>query len=157
MNNRLILKALFACMACDGEVSDTEVKHIELFLHNNNLFEKTNVRELMEEYVAAIKNNSKEFFLKFFEEITHANFSEVEELTLISNTIGIIESDNDITYSEVKFFKAIRSNLKVSNETILMHNPDKEDYLLEDIKVDNYLSQYLDSVKWENNIVIANH
>ena len=44
----------------------------------------------------------------------------------------MIEADNKIVYSEVKFFKRIRNNLTISDEDILEAYPINDDYLLPD-------------------------
>ena len=59
--------------------------------------------------------------------------SEDEQLLIVKLAIDIIEADNEVLYSEVKFFKRIRRNLTISDEQILEKFPDKEDYLLPDI------------------------
>ena len=45
--------------------------------------------------------------------------SEQNELKLIEVAIETIKADEKIEYSEVKFFKVIRSNLKIKNEVII--------------------------------------
>ena len=52
---------------------------------------------------------------------------------MIKIAIATIEADEQIEYSEISFFKKIRKNLAISDETILEALPDKEDYLLPDI------------------------
>ena len=47
--------------------------------------------------------------------------------------IKMIEADNQILYSEVKFFKKIRNRMSVSDESIIAKLPNSEDYLLPDI------------------------
>jgi len=49
-----------------------------------------------------------------------------------------------VEYSEVKFFKVIRSKLKIGNEPILAIHPDFEDYLEQDIISESYLSRLQD-------------
>lgn len=58
-----------------------------------------------------------------------------EELRLVGLAIQMIEADNNIEYSEVKFFKKIRSRLSVSDEQILEQYPCKENLLFPDISV----------------------
>ena len=50
----------------------------------------------------------------------------------------MIEADNKVLYSEVKFFKKLRHNLKISDKEILTELPDKEYYLLPDINANDY-------------------
>jgi len=49
----------------------------------------------------------------------------------------MIEADNQILYSEVIFFKKIRSRLTVADDVILAALPDCEDYLLPDILLED--------------------
>ena len=51
----------------------------------------------------------------------------------------MIEADSLIQYSEVKFFKTIRSHLSISDDAILNVMPDKEEYLLPDIKAPDFI------------------
>ena len=44
-------------------------------------------------------------------------------------------ADNRIEYSQVKFFKKLRSRLSLTDEEILDNHPDVEDFLLTDINV----------------------
>lgn len=61
-----------------------------------------------------------------------------QELEIVSISIKMIEADNEILYSEVKFFKRIRACLNITDEEILKSMPDKEDYLLPDISQGEY-------------------
>lgn len=66
-------------------------------------------------------------------------FSLEEQLEIIRIAIEMIEADGLILYSEVKFFKKLRSCLNVSDEAILNVMPEKEDYLLPDIKTSEFI------------------
>ena len=46
----------------------------------------------------------------------------------------MIEADQNIEYSEIRFFKQIRERLKLDDDVILSQLPDKEEYLLPDVK-----------------------
>lgn len=71
--------------------------------------------------------------MEYVDSIREMDLSEEEQLLVVKLAIDIIEADNEILYSEVKFFKRIRRNLTISDELILSKFPDKEDYLLPDI------------------------
>lgn len=49
----------------------------------------------------------------------------------------MIEADKQVLYSEVKFFKKIRSRITVSDEQILLKLSSIEDYLQPDICAEN--------------------
>ena len=58
-----------------------------------------------------------------------SELSESEELKLVEVAIDTIKADDKVEYSEIKFFKVIKSKLKISDETILKYHPDFEEYL----------------------------
>lgn len=59
--------------------------------------------------------------------------------------VQTIRADNVIQYSEIKFFKVLRSNLKVVSDEALLEKIDgiDENYLAQDIRAD-YLQRYDD-------------
>jgi hypothetical protein len=63
---------------------------------------------------------------------------------IIDIAIKTIKADEEIQYAEVKFFKSIRSKLKVSDEVILNAFPDIDNFLEEDISIDTTLSNITD-------------
>ena len=98
-----------------------------------------------------INNRGSEFIKYYFELLNNTNLSEQEELTLIDFAIKTINADDIIEYSEVKFFKAIRKCLNVSDENILAIYPNLDTYLEEDIdtesKLDKLVNNYLNSIE----------
>ena len=77
-----------------------------------------------------------------------ADLSDDEELALIEFAVETIKADELIEYSEIKFFKAIRHNLKLSDEKILAKHDDIEFWLEDDIStesnIDKVINQYLE-------------
>ena len=68
-----------------------------------------------------------------------SELSVEEQKEIIKIAIEMIEADGLILYSEVKFFKRLRSCLSITDKEILAVLPDKEDYLLPDIKTSDYI------------------
>lgn len=151
MNNKLLLKTAFACMACDGEVDPKETDYILDMVRKNKKFNEIDVKLELQKYAEELNRSNKSFFDTLFSEIRDACLSQEDELLLISFAIKIIEADEVIEYREIKFFKLIRSYLKVSDNVILENFPGKEDYIAEDIKEDNYYESYFSSL--ENTII----
>lgn len=73
----------------------------------------------------------------YLSELSNAVLSDDEQITLIDLAIKMIEADKQVLYSEVKFFKKIRSRISVSDEQILLKLSGIEDYLQPDICVEN--------------------
>lgn len=88
------------------------------------------------------------FLQSYLKELNSVELSETEQLLLLSLAIKAIEADNRIEYTEVKFFKKIRSRLTISDESILAEYPDIEDFLLPDINV-------TEIPEWDENTIFS--
>lgn len=139
--DQLLLKTAFSCMACDGDIDKREVKLIKRLHKEKKTFGEIDINSEMENLLIAINRDGKQFLKDFFNQLTTSVLSEANELKLIEVAIETIKADNKIEYSEIKFFKVIRSKLKIENKPILEKNPDFEDYLEQDIISESYLAR----------------
>lgn len=142
--NRLLLKTAFSCMACDGDIDKREVKLIKKLHKEYYTFGEIDIKAEMDNLLLAINKNGNQFLRDYFKELNSANLSEANELELIEVAIETIKADEKVEYSEIKFFKVIRSKLKIKNESILEKHPDFEEYLEQDIISESYLSRLTD-------------
>lgn len=133
--NELYLKTAFACMACDGDIATEEIALVKTMTEQSDLFSSIDVENKLNDYVEQINKQGKGFLSGYLSDIAKSKLSEKEEMELVRIAIQTIEADNRIEYSEISFFKKIRQRLNVSDETILAEFPNKEDYLLPDIKM----------------------
>ena len=133
--NELYLRTAFACMACDGDIAMEEIALVKKMIEQSNLFSSINVESKLNEYVEQINKHGRSFLSAYLSDVSNAELVEKEEMEIVRIAIQTIEADNRIEYSEISFFKKIRQRLNVSDATILAEFPDKEDYLLPDIKM----------------------
>lgn len=133
----LLLKTLFCCSACDGDIATEEVELVKTLAENFELFKDSDVEGILNTYVSEINEQGKTFLKNYLNELSETTLSEKEQLTLVDLAIKMIEADNVIQYSEVKFFKKIRNRLSISDEAILEILPNCEDYLLPDISAED--------------------
>jgi uncharacterized tellurite resistance protein B-like protein len=149
--DKLLLNTAFCCMASDGHIDNKEIALIKSMCKNSLLFENFNFEEEINYLVTELNTKGKEFIGNYFDLLKHSNLTEQEELTLIDFAINTIKADEQIEYSEIKFFKNIRHRLKISDENILKVYQDLEMYLEEDIINDSFLDkitkQYLDATE----------
>ncbi|ASV31629.1 hypothetical protein [Maribacter cobaltidurans] len=139
--NKLLLKTAFSCMACDGDIDKREIKLIKRLHKEKKTFGDLDVNAEMDNLLITINKDGHQFMRDYFDELTSSELSEVNELNLIEVAIDTIKADEKVEYSEIKFFKVIRSKLKIGNELILDKHPDFEDYLEQDIISESYLSR----------------
>lgn len=141
--DKVLLKTAFCCMAADGDIDKREIELIKSLCRAEDVFQNFDFLSEINSLVSNINSNSKEFISSFFKEINSVNLSENEELMLINFAIETIKADEEIKYSEVKFFKAIRHHLKVTNDRILIEYPEIESFLKEDIDTDSSFEKLL--------------
>lgn len=142
--NKLLLKTAFSCMACDGDIDKREVKLIKQLQKERKTFGEIDINTELDTLLLAINKDGHQFLKGYFNELTNTELTEANELKLIEVAIDTIKADEKVEYSEIKFFKVIRSKLKIDNEPILEKHPDFEDYLEQDIITDSYLSRLQD-------------
>ena len=149
--DKLLLKSAFCCMASDGKIDKREIDLIKSMCENSPLFKDFNFEEEINTLLNKINTRGKEFISYYFELLSKSNLTEKEELTLIDFAIQTIKADEQIEYSEIKFFKNIRHRLKISDENIIAVFPDIEQFLEKDIITESFLdkiaSQYLESAE----------
>ncbi len=131
--DELLLKTLFCCSACDGIIAKEEVELVKNLTDSVRLFNSLNVEDTLNSYISEINTQGKGFLKDFLVQLSDAELTDDEQVQLIEMAIKMIEADNQILYSEVKFFKKIRAALSVSDEIILESLPSAEDYLLPDV------------------------
>lgn len=139
----LLLKTIFACMACDGDIAPEEIQMLRELIANTDLFKELDVDVILKKYINSINENGVSFLNSYLSDIAEAELSKKEQICLVDLAFKTIEADKRIEYSEVKFFKKIRIRLSLTDEEILAEYPDKEDFLLPDIHV-------ADDPEWNN-------
>ena len=131
----LYLKTIFCCMACDGDIANEEVALVHDITSKQDAFDGKDVNAVINGYVASINANGALFLKQYLKELSSQELSNEEQKKIVDFALQTIFADNRIEYSEVKFFKKIRSRLSITDEEILANHPDVEDFLLPDINV----------------------
>ena len=142
--NKLLLKTAFCCMACDGDIDKREIKLIKRLHKDHKTFGEIDINGELDLLLLLINQEGPKFLKDYFKELTTFELSEANELKLVEVAIQIIKADGKIEYSEIKFFKVLRSKLKIKDKPILEKHPDFEDYLEHDIISESYLSRLQD-------------
>lgn len=139
----LYLKTIFCCMACDGDIANEEVALVHDITSKQDVFDGMDVNAVINGYVASINANGALFLKQYLKELSSQELSNEEQKMIVDFALQTIFADNRIEYSEVKFFKKIRSRLSITDEEILASHLDVEDFLLPDINV-------AEDPTWEN-------
>ena len=144
----LYLKTIFCCMACDGEIAKEEIEMVKHLSSEYDIFSNVGIESYLNKWIAVINEKGTTFLSDYLSELFKANLSLSEQAFVIDLAIKTIEADKRIEYTEIKFFKNLRSRLSIADEEILKRHPEKEDFLLPDINA-------TDEVAWDNSIQFA--
>lgn len=128
----------FVCAACDGEIAPEEVTLVRDLTTGSDLFGDIDVEKTLNGYIEEINSTGTGFINKYLEALKTLPLTMPQQLNVIKVAVDMIEADGKILYSEVKFFKRLRSCLNIDDDAILQAFPDKEDYLLPDINVPEF-------------------
>lgn len=140
----LYLKTVFSCMACDGSIADEEIQVLGNFVKGTPYFGNIDSQEVINRFVRDINIQGASFLKNYLRELSDAHLDENGELIIIKLSLETIKADNHIDYSEVSFFKKIRSRLDVSDETILK-NVEVEDLFLNQDIIDDEEVEFMPS------------
>lgn len=143
--NELFLRTAFACMSCDGEIASEEVELIKQMSKEKQLFGEIDIDKELDELVREINLKGKGFLKQYLVNLAEESLTEEQELKVADVAVQTIRADNRIEYSEIKFFKVLRSNLKIVSDETLLEKIDgiDENYLAQDIQA-GYLQMYDD-------------
>lgn len=131
--NKLLLLTAFSCMACDGEIAGEELSLIKELDAKEKLFGDIEVGVELKKLKEQIDKEGNQFLKRYIGELGNAKLTDEQELTILKVAYRTILADNKVEYSEVKFFKVIRSNMKkLDDEVILSGIEGIEDYFIQD-------------------------
>ena len=137
--NELLLRTAFSCMACDGDIATVEVCLIKHMANECHLFGDVDVDREHEKLVNEVKEQGNDFLKSFLSNLSEQSLTEEDEIKIASVAVQTILADNKVEYSEIKFFKIIRSYLKKVSDEVLMDKIDgiDENFLSPDIIADD--------------------
>lgn len=137
--SEIYLLTAFVCSACDGDIAPKEIALLKNWCDKSKLFGDIDVETKLNEYIEFINKYGNRFIAEFLLLLDSSDLADEEQLEIIRIAIEMIEADGLIQYSEIKFFKKLRSCLSISDDAILNEIPDKDDYLLPDIKTSDFV------------------
>jgi len=116
--NKLLFKTAFSCMACDGDIDKSEIELIRKLAKETNVFEGVDVEAELKSGIEGINKNGFSFLSEYFKDIEKAELNTKEEFDIIKVAVATIFADGKIEYSELKFFKVIKMDLKIKTDDV---------------------------------------
>jgi uncharacterized tellurite resistance protein B-like protein len=143
-----LFKSAVMVMACDGDIADKEINEIKSIVANEIYFMGYDFEEQLKVNIDNIKTDVKAAINQYLNEIEKNNLNENQEILLVEVLLRVIEADNDVQTSELKFLQMVKAKLKVDEQTLIVKFPNKIDHLLD---FHNYglNKEFTDDVKFE--------
>ena len=158
----LLFKTGVIVSMSDGVIHPNEIETLKIMYNQEDDFKNFDFESMFNKYVVEVNEKGRKFFEEYYIEIENSTLSEQEQLKIIRFALNIIKSDNEIQYSEIKFFKSIRYRLKITDEIIIAslteEFPDIDLFLGGDIHTSletatrNYFDNY-DQIKFEEIVI----
>lgn len=126
-----LFKSAVMAMACDGDIAESEIEEIKNIVANEIYFMSYDFEEPLRNNIDNIKTNGKGLINQYLQEVGTHEFNEHQEILLIEVLLRIIEADNDIQLSELKFLQMVKAKLKVEEQTLIVKFPKHISHLLD--------------------------
>ena len=126
-----LFKSAVMAMACDGDIAETEIEEIKSIVEHEIFFMGYDFEEPLKNNIDNIKANGKDAINQYLQDIEIKNLNEHQEILLIEVVLRIIEADNYIQSSELKFLQMVKAKLKVDEQTLIVKFPKQIDHLLD--------------------------
>lgn len=140
--NKILLLTSVCCMACDGEIAKEEVSTLKKLSEEQQLFGNEDMNQLLPVIMDSLTKYGYEFVKSYLELLGKAEFTDNQALQILDVATKTIYADNKVEYDEIKFFKSIRKNLKLSDEQIMSQIDGVEDFWLSADAQDNNMSAF---------------
>jgi uncharacterized tellurite resistance protein B-like protein len=126
-----LFKSAVMAMACDGDIAETEIEEIKTIVANEIYFMGYDFEEPLKNNIDKIKANGKGEINQYLQEIGTNNLNEHQEILLIEVLLRIIEADNSIQTSELKFLQMAKAKLNIDEQTLIINFPKQIDHLID--------------------------
>lgn len=128
---KFLFKSAVMTMACDGNIAEEEISEIKNMVFNEIYFMGFDYEDLLKDGIEDIKVNGKVAINQYLQELNSIELNEHQEILLVEVILKIIEADNEIQTSEIKFLQLVKSKLKTEEQTLIIKFPKQIDYLID--------------------------
>lgn len=126
-----LFKSAVMAMACDGDIAEEEITEIKNIVANEIYFIGYDFEEPLKTNIENIKTNGKNAINQYLQEIISNDLNEHQEILLIEVILIMIQADEKVEESEIKFLQMVKSKLKTDEQTLIVKFPNQIDYLMD--------------------------
>lgn len=120
---KILLKAAFSVMACDGEIHQDEVTEIKKMIDETLYFDGLNYEAELSQALKMLKKEGEKAIENFFVQVKEAQLNTRQELQLIEVLVKVVQADNKIEESELHFIHQIKNCIALKEEELIMKFP----------------------------------
>lgn len=128
---KFLFRSAVCLMAVDSNVSDSEIQELSNIVKTTAYFFDFEFDEALRNNISEIRDKGKKAIEKYIEDLTTSELTEKQELILVEVLIRMIEADNIVDASKLKFFHLVKSNLKTPVEILITKFPRQVEYLID--------------------------
>ena len=116
---RLLFRAAFCVMACDGEIDDREIEELRLINEKTRYFAGLDLEAEIQNMLGELRCMGRRFVQNLFRAIEVMELNVVQELRLLEVCTRIVNADEKVEENEVRFLRCLRQELAVHDELVV--------------------------------------
>ena len=116
---KVLFKTAFCVMACDGHIDQLEIDEMKKIDTNTSYFNDVDLSNELDDLVKEINVKGKIIISELFKTLRNQKLTLVQELLIIEVSLRIMNADDKVDESEVKFINHLRSKLEVDNQILI--------------------------------------
>jgi uncharacterized tellurite resistance protein B-like protein len=128
---KVLFKSAVSVMAVDGEIHEDEISEIKSIATSTAYFLDFEFESDLNDIISDIRKRGKESINDLLGQLGVANLNPTQEIILMEVLIRMVEADNKIDPSEIKFLNLVRATLKTTEEELITKFPKQINYLLD--------------------------
>tara|TARA_B100001564_G_C20418157_1_gene568867 strand:+ start:34 stop:531 length:498 start_codon:yes stop_codon:yes gene_type:complete len=115
---KLLFKTAFCVMACDGSIDQMEIQEMKKIDSKTTYFSDIDLSEELDNLINGLKNKNIKIVKSLFDSLRENTLSITQELLILEISMRILNADEVIDDSEVRFINLIRSKLDLGDQII---------------------------------------
>lgn len=127
----LLIRTAVMAMASDGSIENSEITELNNIVSNEVYFLDFEYDEILNSYIEDIKQHGNSAINKYIQEISTYELTQKQELLIIEVLLRIIQADENVADSELKFLQLVKSKLKTDEQTLIINFPNNINQLID--------------------------
>lgn len=128
MNNELMIKVLFGCMAVDGDIAIEEQAELKRICLMETDYSEQQVVEMIKQLSDTLSSDSA-MINTLLKDLSGYSLSEDLQVVLLESLIQMVLADGVIQYEEIVYFARVCEVLSIPRELVAEVFPERVEWL----------------------------